>query len=567
VPESDGTQLSDVLAHEELQTGFNPMFLQEGATLLGSNHRILKNIVNLLAYAQAAREKAKDMTAEHKGMSHTQAPILRLILELSRPSKDKNVVWRFLQVFKKVQKVFRIGIGSYLLKIVHHSIRDGKGIVEFKSIHEPPTVYDFISKNGSRAGQKAYMHVVLNAKRVGFTQGDPHYFQKLRVHVDDFRKKQNKLLPAVRNSFKAARKACLAEAEAMHYQAFQNKLDAVRTAKEDKAENRLKQGAFNKIIHTKVLTTKPNGGVNGAKATLKKVGRINVASNKQISATAKRLAKAWAHKHGRCGSLHGILNLAPRAKPKMLRAAPKAIKAQKVKTLKASQETKAKVARAKAVRKAARAAMKKAKAAHSKKKAKKAKALERKGKVMKADVLRKTLAKERRLKAQKRQKQAQEKKKKAQKLKEVAKKASKAKKAAAEQKKKHASKAKEVKAKAKAANAAAKRKALALKAKSCRQRVWNTNIWYFNTDCCSGCDGRAPAPGGMRGACTYRWKMGFARSRCQCKATPKGAITFRTSRYYFGTDCCAGCRSAGSRCVRRHKGAFATSTCTCSMSC
>merc|ERR1712054_223284 len=201
------------------------------------------------------------------------------------------------------------------------------------------------------------MHVVLNAKRVGFTQGDPHYFQKLRVHVDDFRKKQNKLLPAVRNSFKAARKACLAEAEAMHYQAFQNKLDAVRTAKEDKAENRLKQGAFNKIIHTKVLTTKPNGGVNGAKATLKKVGRINVASNKQLSATAKRLAKA--------------------------------------------------------VRKAARAAMKKAKAAHSKKKAKKAKALERKGKVMKADVLRKTLAKERRLKAQKRQKQAQEKKKKA----------------------------------------------------------------------------------------------------------------------------------------------------------
>merc|ERR1712159_260987 len=135
--------------------------------------------------------------------------------------------------------------------------------------------------------------------------------------------------------------------------------------------------------------------------------------------------------------------------------------------------------------------------------------------------------------------------------------------------KERSTKAKEQQAKraARAAAASAERTSKSIKARNCRQRVWNTNVWTFNIDCCKGCDGRSPAPGGMMGACTYRCKLGWARSRCQCKTTPRGAFNFQTARYYFGTDCCAGCRSGGAQCIRRNRGAFATSTCTCRLSC
>lgn len=125
----------------------------------------------------------------------------------------------------------------------------------------------------------------------------------------------------------------------------------------------------------------------------------------------------------------------------------------------------------------------------------------------------------------------------------------------------------QAKSKARAAAAAARRKAAAIKARNCRISYWTTHKWYAGTDCCRGCDGRSPAPGGMRGQCYRRNKLGWATSKCDCRATPRGSFQFKTSRYYFGVDCSKGCRAAGASLIHRSRGAFATSVCTCRLSC
>merc|ERR1711937_760403 len=142
-------------------------------------------------------------------------------------------------------------------------------------------------------------------------------------------------------------------------------------------------------------------------------------------------------------------------------------------------------------------------------------------------------------------------------------------------KKQQEKKAKETQAKqeagvkARAAAVAAERQKKEIYSKRCGTRTWSTNYWYAWTDCCRGCDGRAPAPGGMRGACIWKRKYNWGKdkSQCGCRATPSGQMDFKTNRYYFGVDCCAGCRAAQSTCIRRDKGFAWTSVCTCRMSC
>merc|ERR1711981_1382872 len=132
-----------------------------------------------------------------------------------------------------------------------------------------------------------------------------------------------------------------------------------------------------------------------------------------------------------------------------------------------------------------------------------------------------------------------------------------------------AAKEADAKNKARAAAVAAERKKKEIYSKRCRTRKWATNYWYAWTDCCRGCDGRSPAPGGMRGACIWRRKynIGKDKSQCGCRATPSGTTDFKTNTYYAGVDCCAGCRAAQSQCIRRDKGFAWTSVCTCRMSC
>jgi len=132
-----------------------------------------------------------------------------------------------------------------------------------------------------------------------------------------------------------------------------------------------------------------------------------------------------------------------------------------------------------------------------------------------------------------------------------------------------AAKETDAKNKARAAAVAAERTKKEIYSKRCRTREWTTNYWYAWTDCCRGCDGRAPAPGGMRGACIWKRKYNWGKdkSQCGCRATPSGQMDFKTNRYYAGVDCCAGCRAAQSTCIRRDKGFAWTSVCTCRMSC
>merc|ERR1712216_1123197 len=119
--------------------------------------------------------------------------------------------------------------------------------------------------------------------------------------------------------------------------------------------------------------------------------------------------------------------------------------------------------------------------------------------------------------------------------------------------------------KANKAASAAERKMKEIKAKKCATRTWRTNKWYAGTNCCRGCDGRAPSPGGLAGSCIVRNKYAWAVSQCTCQATPRGTTDFKTNKYYFNVDCCKGCKAAQSSCIHRQKMFAWTSVCTCRM--
>merc|ERR1711959_706072 len=127
----------------------------------------------------------------------------------------------------------------------------------------------------------------------------------------------------------------------------------------------------------------------------------------------------------------------------------------------------------------------------------------------------------------------------------------------------------DAKEKAQKAAVAAEQKVKEIKSKKCGTRTWSTNYWYAWTDCCQGCDGRAPSPGGLAGSCVWKRKYNWGKdkSQCGCRVTPKGTTDFKTNTYYFNTDCCAGCAAAQSQCIARHKGFAWTSQCTCRMHC
>merc|ERR1711990_193753 len=127
----------------------------------------------------------------------------------------------------------------------------------------------------------------------------------------------------------------------------------------------------------------------------------------------------------------------------------------------------------------------------------------------------------------------------------------------------------DAKEKAQKAAVAAEQKVKEIKSKKCGTRTWSTNYWYAWTDCCQGCDGRAPSPGGLAGSCIWKKKYNWGKdkSQCGCRVTPKGTTDFKTNTYYFNTDCCAGCAAAQSQCIARHKGFAWTSQCTCRMHC
>merc|ERR1712007_262542 len=95
----------------------------------------------------------------------------------------------------------------------------------------------------------------------------------------------------------------------------------------------------------------------------------------------------------------------------------------------------------------------------------------------------------------------------------------------------------DAKEKAQKAAVAAEQKVKEIKSKKCGTRAWSTNYWYAWTDCCQGCDGRAPSPGGLAGSCIWKRKYNWGKdkSQCGCQVTPRGTTDFKTNTYYFNT--------------------------------
>merc|ERR1712025_565302 len=61
-----------------------------------ANKRILENIRNLIAFAQGAQDKAFDMTTGHVKVKVHTSPVVRIVLDLAKKSKIKNMVLRYV---------------------------------------------------------------------------------------------------------------------------------------------------------------------------------------------------------------------------------------------------------------------------------------------------------------------------------------------------------------------------------------------------------------------------------------------------------------------------------------
>merc|ERR1711988_858280 len=97
-----------------------------------SNKRILNNIRNLIAFAQGAKEKAYDMTEGHVKVKIHTSPIVRIVLDLAKKSKMKNIVLRYVHDMERAQADFPMGIGHYVLNHLHRAIIKGKGAVRIR---------------------------------------------------------------------------------------------------------------------------------------------------------------------------------------------------------------------------------------------------------------------------------------------------------------------------------------------------------------------------------------------------------------------------------------------------
>merc|ERR1712159_620327 len=97
-----------------------------------ANKRILKNIREVIAFAQGAKEKAFDMTEGHVKVKIHTSPIVRIVLDLAKKSKMKNIVLRYVHDMERAQADFPMGIGHYVLNHLHRAIIKGKGAVRIR---------------------------------------------------------------------------------------------------------------------------------------------------------------------------------------------------------------------------------------------------------------------------------------------------------------------------------------------------------------------------------------------------------------------------------------------------
>merc|ERR1711907_253948 len=251
-----------------------------------SNKRILNNIRNLIAFAQGAKEKAYDMTEGHVKVKIRTSPIVRIVLDLAKKSKMKNIVLRYVHDMERAQADFPMGIGHYVLNHLHRAIIKGKGAVR-------------IRKEGDHYYAK-FTHRALG-------------LQALPAYVDTLKVLQHKYITLVHSiSIKgvahAVSASCLAKNRLRSYRKFYKDFRSGAKTAISKEHRKLAKGAFKHIVKAKHVVAKPPSGIKGAKVTLKKDGGVYVMSGAAMKKKAKQLARKWAKANGHCGKLSDYLS-------------------------------------------------------------------------------------------------------------------------------------------------------------------------------------------------------------------------------------------------------------------
>lgn len=251
-----------------------------------ANKRILNNIRNLIAFAQGAKEKAYDMTEGAVKVKVHSSPVVRIVLDLSKKSKIKNMVLRYVHDIEAAKADFPRGIGHYVLAHLHRAIINGKGAVK-------------VSKEGD------HMYAKLTHRALGL-QVLPAYVDKMKVLHHKYASLVHAIsLKGVEHALSAS---CLLKNKLRSYKSFLNDFKGVSASKIRKEHRKLTKSALKHIVHTKAVAVKAPSGVKGAKATLKKDGGVVVMAPAAMVKQAKKLARAWAKKNGHCERLSDFLN-------------------------------------------------------------------------------------------------------------------------------------------------------------------------------------------------------------------------------------------------------------------
>merc|ERR1711907_92732 len=353
-----------------------------------ANKRILKNIRDVIAFAQGAKEKAFDMTEGHVKVKIHTSPIVRIVLDLAKKSKMKNIVLRYVHDMERAQADFPIGFGHYVLHHLNRAIIKGKGAVG-------------IRKEGD------HYYAKLKHRALGL-QALPAYVDKLKVLHHKFASLVHSI--SIKGVSHAVSASCLLKNRLRSYRSFYKDFRSDAKTAISKEHRKLAKGAFKHIVKAKHVVAKPPSGIKGAKATLKKDGGVYVMSSAAMKKKAKKLARKWAKANGHCGKLSEYLSgntgmaaakVVTHNKKKAMKLAKKylkpAKKAQKLFALaqaaaKAKKAAAAKAAAQKNIRENARKVARSKKIAALKRKAAAAKAKHAKEQKAKAD---KALAKAR----------------------------------------------------------------------------------------------------------------------------------------------------------------------------
>jgi len=254
------------------------------------NHRVVKNVRNLLAYAKVAKNLASDMYATDGTLA--QSSILNLILQVNKSMKKKKSI--LLQYSRAMYVAKDLagntgGLGRYLLDNIHRSILYGKGVIRTRVIGD-------------------HIFAGLYHKRLGLRE-EPRYVGKLHVRLHKYVSAKHGI--KTKGVCKATLKACVKTQTKKAMPVMVKKAKAKKAKRIRKALKKLTKGALKGIKKVKktgkkVLKKKTNGGIKGAKAVLGKAVVV-VPTYQQLKRQAAKAAARWAASRKKCTSIAALL--------------------------------------------------------------------------------------------------------------------------------------------------------------------------------------------------------------------------------------------------------------------